>query len=464
MRFSRARCQGDISGSNGSPRGQEAPAASMRAGVLDHIPRGYDIAPRGYLRATVAVARSPRHGEWVLVHFGAGSFLRTDRLGALTTRSLVAGRSGEEAMRLVEEIEPGAGDRARRLICLLGATGAMALEHPTRRSVWFRMAASCAGGLILTAMAGLVRNAPIPLLARVFTSWAHHPIPRHAWRSGGRTVLVNLDRTYGREDKDWLVNVGRASVVEASRNYLYAYMCLALTSDRRDQLVERLFDGEAVDRVAQTLRTSGPVVGAFLHGPLHVPVANALRKRGLEVVRVIAARTHGMYVSARRGEMASFFGESAETTVTEADPSASGSLLRHLKTGRNVYVALDTVLDGQSKAAGTRIEWLGQNVERNDSPAWLAVRSGRPVVLWTTHQSGSSVILAVSAVLQPDAALPTGARVADLATRLYASAEAAIRQHPEAWLGWTYPSMFTEGPSSDSGAHLDSAAKTLAQP
>jgi len=43
--------------------------------------------------------------------------------------------------------------------------------------------------------------------------------------------------------------------------------------------------------------------------------------------------------------------------------------------------------------------------------------------------------------------------VADLSRRLYVDAEAAIREHPEAWTAWTYPSMLA--PDLLGGADVD---------
>jgi hypothetical protein len=218
------------------------------------------------------------------------------------------------------------------------------------------------------------------------------------------------------------------------RNYLFLYLSALLPAKQLNRLVENLFDPDSVDEVVDCLRASGPIVGVFLHSPLCIAVPHALRNRGQQVVRIIIPCAHGINVSQRSGPLRDFFGESSEMAV-ELSPTSggltgsTGQLLRHLKAGRNVYVALDV----PDRKPAAEIEMLGRRFPRNDWPAWLAVRSGRPVVLWTTYASTSGITLTTSPLMHPDSSLPVGARVANLSERLYARAEAAIRDHPEAW-------------------------------
>lgn len=402
------------------------------------VPAGYDLAPHGYLCVATAVCRSARSGEYVVAHLGSGSFFRTDRLGAATARALINGRVGAEAMQLAESIDAGAGERARRLICLLGSTGAMNVIQPRRRRIRW---ASIGLGLALGSMAPMVRIAPARLLAWTFKLWFSTPIAWHVWRCSRFRIELNLRASgYGDRSRRWLAQVGRRCAVEPSRNYLFNYVSVAIPSRRLERLVDRLFEADSLRELAVRLKESGPVVGVFLHGPLCVALPNALRNRGQEVVRVIVPRTHGVNVSASSGRLRDFFGESAEMTVEENDPNASGALLRHLKAGRNVYVALDRLAEGRT----AKIEILGHWLARNDAPAWLAVHSRRPVMLWTTHSTRRGVVVTASPLIHPDPTLPLERRVATVSERLYAHAEAAIREHPEAWTCWTYPNLIPD--------------------
>jgi lauroyl/myristoyl acyltransferase len=139
--------------------------------------------------------------------------------------------------------------------------------------------------------------------------------------------------------------------------------------------------------------------------------------------------------------MGEFFGDTPDVVVESTDSGASGGLLRHLKAGRSVYVALDDLARGRKGIS--EIYMMNQSFPRNDAPAWLATRSGRPVALWTTHWSGSRVVITPYALIYPDPSLPQEVRVAALSERLYRHAEAAIRAHPEAWGCWNYLHLVT---------------------
>jgi lauroyl/myristoyl acyltransferase len=154
-------------------------------------------------------------------------------------------------------------------------------------------------------------------------------------------------------------------------------------------------------------------------------------------VRVVVIRTHGVNIGKASGPLNGFFGDAPEMYVEEHDPNVSGALLRHLKAGRSVYIAMDKLEVG---GKGPTIELLGHRINRVDGPAWLAVTSGLPIALWSTYDSAKGVAITASPLLHPDPSLPVKLRVADLSERLYACAEAAIREHPEAWTGWAFPS------------------------
>lgn len=406
--------------------------------VLAKVPASKDRAPHKYLRSVLVVARSARRGEYVVVHLASGSFFRTDRLGALMMRALIAGRSGAEAIELVQRTEARAGEGARQLIAQLDSQHALTLDRPVaniRRRL--RRLVASGVGLALRAMAPLVRLTPTRLLAWAFKTWPSTPVARYVWSSSRSTVFSGLRASgYAGQSQAWLREVGRQCASEASRNYLFNYVSVAIPAQRLESLVGRLFDRDSLEKLALGLETDGPVIGVFLHNPLCVAIPNALRTRGQEVVRVIVARTHGINVRKESGPLRDFFGEARDMAVEEGDPNASGALLRHLKAGRSVYLALDK-LPGESKTA--KVDILGHCMDRNDGPAWLAVHSGRPLALWTTHNSPTGVVITGSQLLFPDLALPVKSRVAALSEQLYSHAEAAIREHPEAWTLWTHP-------------------------
>jgi peroxiredoxin len=370
------------------------------------LPEGalYYCAPRAYLRATLAVARSYRKGEYVVIALRSGRFMRTDVLGAVAVRSLMDGRSGAETMAMIEHLEAGAGERARWLICMLGGKGAMTFWPPARSRLQ--------AGLrrLVSSSAGLAMNAAI--------------------RVAGVMPIVILVRLY---------RMAPRRLVAASSNGLFLFLSLIVTPERLNRLACRLFDRSSVQELAERLKTSDTSIAVFLHGELCAALPNALHAVHREIVRAIEPWQHGVSVSATSDKQPRFFGETAEMCVDVANPLGTASLLRHLKTRHTVYLGLDT----WSKRSEGVVEVLGHAFPRNDGPAWLAVRSGCPVSLWTTYASHSGVVIKTYPAIHPDPRMLVPERVVDVSNRLYADADAAIRAHPEAWLGSETPGWLT---------------------
>jgi hypothetical protein len=250
------------------------------------------------------------------------------------------------------------------------------------------------------------------------------------------TILNNLKASgYANRSESWLLTISRRCAAAPLGNHLFAYMSTVLSPERLCRVLDRVFERRSVDDLAVHLEAAGPTVGVFVHGPLSMAVPNMLRSRGREVVRVVIPWTHGANLSERSGPIRDFFGESPETTIALTNSLGLGAVLRHLKSGRTIFTALDEPPRGWKPVA--EIEMMGQTFPRNDGPAWLAVRSGRPLAVWTTHGSPSGIVITASPLLHADQSLPVERRVADLSERLYACADAAIGEHPEAWgRGW----------------------------
>jgi hypothetical protein len=414
--------------------------------TMDVGPVVNDVAPKRYLRALVAVGRSSRRREYMVVHFGSGSFFRTDRLGALVVRALIDGHSDVEAMDRVDRIEPGSGARARQLLFPLEMKGAMTRLPPAPGSYrrGLRRLVALAMGPPLSILGQVVRLAPTPVVAWMFESWPSSPLGHHVWRSNRVTVISNLRASgYAERPEAWLLDISRRCAAVA-RNYFFMYLMVGLSPGRLRRLVERLFDNDSADDLAVRLEATGATVAVFLHGPLCVAVPNALRMRGRDVVRAVVPLSHGNNVSERSGPLGDFFGDPPDMAVDVTDANGSGALLRHLKAGRSVYLAMDGPGNARKPSM---IEILGHSLPRNDWPAWLAVRSGRPLALWTSYNSPSGVVIDASPSLHPDPSLPIELRVAALSERLYAYAEAVIRQRPEAWTGWSFFSWIKGAPT-----------------
>jgi hypothetical protein len=279
-------------------------AASLSAEIASARPDG---EPLGFLRAMVAVVRSARRDEYMVVHFGSGTFFRTDRLGALAIRALMRGRSDAQAIQLVEGLEPGSGVRARWLIDLLGSKGAMSHVPGSQAGMRSRLRrrAGLATGLTMSILARFVRVTPAPVLAWTFGILPSTAMGRSTWRTNRLTIL-NALRANGS------VTPTRPN---PQRNFLFMYLGTVLTPAQLSRLVEHLFDRASVDELSGRLQATGPTVGVFLHSPLCVAVPNVLRNRGHEVIRVLITRASGINVSQRASPLRDFYGESTELSV-----------------------------------------------------------------------------------------------------------------------------------------------------
>ncbi len=370
-----------------------------------------------YLRALAAVCRSPRKGEYLVVLFRSGAFYRTDWLGAKVARALIQGRPTIEALELIERIEPGSAEWGQRLIYTLEAKGAITTSRPpSGLPRWRRLLVARIAGPLLGVVGPIVRITPPRLVADAFRVLLY--------LGAGRSVAGN----------------GHGSP-RRSFNYAFMYLTICLTPQRVGKVVNRLFDRAAADEVTARVRSDGPVVAAFLRGPLNPAVPCVLRTRACEIVRVVPPLSHGVYVSRRSAPLVDFFGESSQMLVVDTAPLFSAALLRHLKEGRSVYVGLDNILHVRDPKTGVlrkpkgmpEVDMLGFRFPRNDFPAWLAARSGRPLVLWTTHDSAAGCVISASPPIYPDASLPMANRVAELSRAVYRLAEAAIREHSDDW-------------------------------
>jgi lauroyl/myristoyl acyltransferase len=394
-----------------------------------------------YMHAVVAVARSATAREWSVVHLGSGKFFRTDRMGARAIRAMIDGRSDLEAIADADRLEAGAAERAARLVEGLATTGALAWAAPALSSSRWRLRrfAAIAIGHLLSVAGRLAVLTPVSLLAWLFRLLPGSPITGHVWRSGRSATLANLRSSgYGDRATMWLDRTGRGSAAFAPVNSTFMYLGPAVQAARLGSLVERLVDAGSADRLARQVEETGATIGVFLHSGLCAVVPNALRRRGVKVIRAAVPEWHGVYLSSKSGAMRDYWGDPPETTVAVSDPLATAQLVRHLKAGSSVYIALDRMAFDRRPAT---IELLGHSFPRNDGPAWLAVRSGRPVSLWSTYDSPSGLVVSASPPFYADSSLPPEERVAAVSEHLYGLAEKAIRAHPESWAGWSYLSL-----------------------
>jgi len=358
---------------------------------------------------------------------------------------MVDGMSDVDAAGLAEHQEAGAARRTHQLVEELATTGALTWNRPdTHTNRWrVRRLAGLTAGLGLGAAAAVARHLPVRMLSRMIGLLPSSPFTWHVYRSSRTTIVANLlSSSLADEPARWLRWVAMGSAAVAPANGCFNFLGTILARGRLDLVADRVVDRPSADRVAAQVAEAGPLIGVFLHGGLYAAVPNVLRSRGHKVVRVVVPRTHGTYVSEASGRLTDLWGETSEMTVEAGDAFGSAAMVRHLKEGRNVFIALDRL--AFARPTGTAY-MLGRALPRNDGPAWLAVRSGRPVALWTTYIDRGRIQITASLLLYPDPTLSPQERVARLSQQLYEQAEKAIRAHPEAWACWSYLSGATGG-------------------
>lgn len=130
----------------------------------------------------------------------------------------------------------------------------------------------------------------------------------------------------------------------------------------------------------------------------------------------------------------------AAQILSIGSPMVPRRLVRHLNEGGVVHILIDAV-PASSALAGPTVSFLGQALRRVDGPAWLAAMTGKPILFVGVYRNGRRTTYDLGAPMYADAALPRGRQVAELSERVYAEAEAFVRRHPEAWMGWSYLPM-----------------------
>jgi lauroyl/myristoyl acyltransferase len=348
------------------------------------------------------------------------------------------GMSDVNAAQLAERQEAGAAERAHLLIEGLATGGALTWNRPDRRKTRWRVRrlAAVTAGLGLGFASALVRHMPAPVVARAIGLIPSSLFATHVYRSGAAMTMAHLRSSiFADRPPAWLRRVGVGSAAVSVTNASFMFLTTVLARSRMNLVSDRVVDRSSADLLAAQVAEAGPMIGVFLHGGLFGVVPNVLRTRGHRVVRAVMPLTHGTYLSEASGKLTDLWGETPELTVDASDALGTAAMVRRLEEGSSVYIALDKL--AIDRPPGT-VYILGLALPRNDGPAWLAVRSGRPLALWTTHLERGRFVISTTPTLQPDSALPPRERVARLSEQLYRLAEEAIRAHPEAWACWTY--------------------------
>jgi lauroyl/myristoyl acyltransferase len=211
---------------------------------------------------------------------------------------------------------------------------------------------------------------------------------------------------------------------------------LVLPEQALSRLLERIVEARGLAALEATLRETDGAIVATMHNELYITLLGALGLRGVRATTIVDEGSAVLALEDDRGIEEYFpFVDIVDSKVA----MAIKQLLEKLTAGRSILLAFDAPPQHEATAENLpSIEFLGQHVWRFDGAAWLAVRAGKPIVFLGTRRVGRRVVFEPSAPLYPDAALTRKEQVAELTARMYCAGEGFIRQHPEAWLAWSY--------------------------
>jgi lauroyl/myristoyl acyltransferase len=212
------------------------------------------------------------------------------------------------------------------------------------------------------------------------------------------------------------------------------FLTLILPREKLFCLVERLSVLRSMDCVQQAFTKHKGAIVVGLHSELFLGLYMQLSRR-LPTTVLANLRIVEYSLAADRDSPFSTLSDSVDSTA----PMAAKSLVQLLRAGRVVVLAIDVPpLSGAQDTPTRRIRFLGREVQRYDTAAWLSMHTGKPILFASIHRAGNKLIMDFSAPLLPDRDLAPSEQVADLTTRLYAMAEQVVHRHPAAWLVWRY--------------------------
>ena len=397
------------------------------------MPSGY------YLRTSLLVVRHAKR-QYALYHPGSSVALLTDPTGAAVARRLIFGWSGDAVREWLEQTLPGADERLRQLLERLAIIGSLTDSPPRRTFRWrMRVFGALAASGVLSAALALLPHLPVRLLCWLLNALPSTPLVSRTIGQIAPFVTAMLDES-GYQDRSpaWKQAVVRGSAATSARTS--ALLVIAHAASRKK--IVRLASLLAQTRSSSALRTAigetDGVIVAGLHSDIFVmPFAESVVGGAPALGIADEGATLMPFEPDTALTLNSYLGSHILPTHSTM---TMRTLARHLAGSGIVHILFDAVPE-QSGGESETVSFLGHTLRRVDGPAWLAVRTGKPIVFAGVYRTGSQVGYDVSPLLRADQTLTRSEQISDLSERLYAEAEAFVRRHPEAWMGWSYLPM-----------------------
>lgn len=397
------------------------------------IPSGY------YLRTSLLVVRHAKR-QYALYHPGSSVALLTDPTGAAVARRLILGWSGDVVREWLDQTMPGADERLRQLLDRLAIIGSVTDSPPRRTFRWrMRVFGSLAASGVLSAALALLPHLPVRFLCWLLNALPSSPLISRTIGQIAPFVISMLDES-GYQDLPvaWKHAVVRGSAATSARTSTLMVIAHAASRKKITRLASLLVERRSSRALREAISETNGVIVAGLHSDIFVmPFAESV----VGDVPALGIADEGATLMPFEPDTALTLNSYLGSHILPTHSTMTmRTLARHLAGGGVVHILFDARPE-QSGGETATVSFLGHTLRRVDGPAWLAVRSGKPIVFAGVYRAGSQVGYDMSPQLWADQALTRSEQIRDLSERLYAEAEAFVRRHPEAWMGWSYLPM-----------------------
>lgn len=411
-----------------------------------------------YLRTSLLVVRHSKR-LYALFHPGSSVALLTDTIGAAVGCRLVAGWSEHSVRGWLNRKHPGSDPQLTQLLERLAIIGSLTDNPPGRTLKWrTRVFASLALSGLLSIALAVLPHLPVRLLCWLLNALPSTPLVSRTVGQIEPFVTSMLDASgYAERSSEWKHAVACGSAATSARTSVLLVVAHAATRQKIATLTSLLVDPRSSRALRQALTESDGAIVAGLHSDVFVMPFSQSVVWDLPTLGIAdEAATLMPFEPDSALTLNAYLGAQLLSTHS---PMTMRTLVRHLVGGGVVHILFDAVLEKLGGEAAT-VRFLGRRLRRVDGPAWLAVRTGKPIVFVGVYRAGSRVGYDISPPLHANAALLERSQlIADLSERVYMAAEAFVRRHPEAWMGWSYlPMLLAE--DHDGGEPLTPTAGT----
>jgi lauroyl/myristoyl acyltransferase len=226
----------------------------------------------------------------------------------------------------------------------------------------------------------------------------------------------------------------RAICRAASRTMLFGLLVVLAEPHRAQRLLRQFVRPKGFDTVRAAAEAGGAVV-ACLHSDCY-PALLALQARTFEHASCVV-RAEMVCVGLEAGAAPpDYVAQALGTQISNTAAMGPRLLAACVRKGGVVTLPIEAVPVGATR--GQVVSLAGHPLRANRGPAWLAVRTGRPLFLATTRWVGRRVLVDYGEPLRVSADLSRQEQVERLTSELYARADLWVRAHPSDWTGWTF--------------------------